>query len=395
MINVRNAAIGAVASAIVAVVAVSCGGGGGYGGGGDAGVVTYTVGGTLAGSTGTVVIKLNGGNDVSMSADGPFTMGAVPAGGTYNVQIAAPNQRCTVSDNGAGTMGAANVTGVTITCAAQTNQTVVRTSVLTGALQNPPVVTSATGVGGVVVDPTDTDVNGNIAITGGMTFSGLTPTLGGHHIHQAPIGDPTNNGPVIIGLTLAADGQTAVVPPNTRLTPAQYTALLAGELYFNVHTVANPVGEIRGQIVLQGGVISGVAALNATQEVDANGATTSVSTATGSGTVIVDRATRTILISYMTHNVASPAASHIHTSVNPNPPCAGGPTCNGPVIINFSTTATLNYPAVGAQMSPQNVTDLLANYLYFNIHSGNLLCGPGGNASCAGGEIRGNITAIP
>jgi CHRD domain-containing protein len=393
MMNIRNVVIGAVVSALVAGVVVSCGGGG-YGDSGSTGAVTYTVGGTLSGATGTVVLKLNGGGDLPM-ANGSFTFASGVASGTpFNVQVVAANQRCTVA-NGAGTMGAVNISNVAVTCGAQAAQMVVRSAILNGAQQNPPVATSASGVGGVVVDPTDTDVNGNIAITGGITFSGLVPTLGGHHIHQAPIGDPTNNGGVIIGLTLAADGQTAVVPPGTRLTPAQYTALLAGELYFNVHTVANSGGEIRGQINLQGGVISGVATINGAQEVDSLGNPTSSSTATGRGTVMADAATRTILISYMTHDVAGPSASHIHTSVNPNPPCAGGPACNGPVIINFSTTATLNYPAVGAQMSPQNVSDFLANYLYFNIHSGNLLCGAAGNASCSGGEIRGNITAIP
>lgn len=373
--KVRNAVIGLIAAVLVAGIVIACGGGGGGGGG----VVTYSVSGTLTGSTGTVVLKLNGGNDTSMSADGPFTLGAVPAGGTYNVQIAAPNQRCTVSSNGAGTMGAANVTGVTITCGAQTTETVVRTTVLTGALQNPPVATSATGVGGVVVDPTDTDGSGNIAITGGMTFSGLTPTLGNYHIHQAPAGQPTQNGGVIIGLTLANDGQTAVVPPNTRLTPAQYTALLAGELYFNVHTVANPAGEIRGQITAQGGVISGVSTINFAQEVvDPLDTACISSAATGKGTVIVDRATRTVLISYMTHDVPDVSVSHIHTSPT-------GPGSNGGVIIGFTTTATLNTPPVGAQMTPQNITDFLANYLYFNIHS---------TTKCPHGEIRGNITAI-
>jgi hypothetical protein len=96
--------------------------------------------------------------------------------------------------------------------------------------------------------------------------------------------------------------------------------------------VANPVGEIRGQITAQGGVLSGVSAINAAQEVNVNGGADSVSTATGQGTVIVDRATRTILISYMTHNVNTPTLSHIHTN-------SGAFT--GPVIINFTPTATL------------------------------------------------------
>jgi hypothetical protein len=322
----------------------------------------------------------------------------IASGSTYNVQVIAPNQRCTVA-NGAGTMGAANVPDVTVTCGAQTNQIVVRSARLTGAQENPPVTTSASGVGGVIVDPTDVDGSGNVLITGGITFSGLTPTTGGHHIHQAPAGQPTNDGGVIIGLLLASDGVTAVVPPGTRLTPAQYNALLAGELYFNVHSSNNlcppapdcSAGEIRGQIHLQGGVIGGQADLTGGQEVNP----TSSSTATGKGTVIVDAATRNILTAYITHNVANATAAHIHTSPT-------GPGSNGGVIVGFSNLQTnfdgaganLAYPPAGSQMTaPQNLTDFLANYLYFNVHSTNVLCGTPA-AACTGGEIRGNITAL-
>ena len=381
MRTTRKVLIGSILSAVVAGTVVSCGGGG-YGDSGG-GTVTYAVGGDISGATGTVVLQLNGGSNLSMSSNGPFTFAAMLASGSlYNVTVAAPNQRCTVA-NGAGTMGSANIGNVSIVCGAQTTETVVRSALLTGAQENPPVATSASGAGGVVVDPATR------AITGGMTFTGLTPTAGGHHIHQAPAGDPTNNGPVIIGLTLASDGVTAIVPPGTILTPAQYTALLAGELYFNVHTAANSNGEIRGQITMQGGVHADVANLTAGQEVPAGS-----STATGTGTLLVDKATRRILISYITHNVANASMAHIHTS-----PSGAGSTGN--VIVGFDTLQTnfdglgnnLAYPPAGSQMTAQNVTDLLVSYLYFNVHSPNNLCAPAPN--CGAGEIRGDITPIP
>ncbi len=182
---------------------------------------------------------------------------------------------------------------------------------------------------------------------------------------------------------------------NIALSSADYAELLAGTLYFNVHTVANPGGEIRGQINVQGGVVASVASLDNTQEVPS-----SQSTATGNGTVIVDAATRTVLITYIAHNVSNPSAAHIHTSVNQMPPCAGGPTCNGPVILGFTHLQTnvdgvgtnLAYPIAGQQMSTQTLTDFSANYLYFNVHSSNLLCPPPATpTACTGGEIRGNI----
>ncbi len=35
---------------------------------------------------------------------------------------------------------------------------------------------------------------------------------------------------------------------STTLTPAQEQDLLDGNIYFNIHTQANPKGEIRGQV---------------------------------------------------------------------------------------------------------------------------------------------------
>jgi hypothetical protein len=358
MTKIRNVLIGPILS-IVLVSIVSCGGGGG---GDSTAAATYTVGGTIAGSTGTVVLKLNGGSDIPMAAPGNFTFTGLATGATYNVQVVTPTQRCTVV-NGAGTMAAANIANVTVSCGAQAAQMVIRSARLTGATQNPPVATNASGVGGIIVDPA------TMAITGGITFAGLTPTAGNYHIHQAPSGNATADGLVIIGLTLAGDGVTATVPPATTLTAPQYAALLAGELYFNVHTVANPLGEIRGQINLQGGVHTGLASLNGAQQVPSN-----ASIATGQGTLIVDAATRTILISYITHNVTNADMAHIHAAL--------GPGTNGGVIVGFNLGTNIATPPAGAQMTAQDVANLLVNYLYFNVHSN----------AFPNGEIRGDIT---
>ena len=386
MTNVRNILIGLVCAFLAGII-VSCGGGGG---GGGSTTPLYGVSGTLSGATGTVVLRLNGGSDMTVS-NGPFNFpSAVADQRTYNVQVVDASDRCTVSTNGAGMMGTTNVTNVAVTCAAQGTQKVIRSAVLNGTQAGYGGV-AGTGAGGVIVDPTTR------AITGGITFKGLTGAPTGAHIHRA-------NGTIAVGLTLASDNATGILLNNIALTPADYAELLAGTLYFNVHTMANPGGEIRGQIDVQGGVVASVASLDNTQEVPA-----SQSTATGNGTVIVDAAphdaatqTHTVLITYIAHNVSNPSAAHIHTSVNQMPPCAGGPTCNGPVILGFPTLQTnvdgagtnIAYPAAGSPISAQNLTDFSANYLYFNVHSTNLLCPPPGTpTACGGGEIRGNITA--
>ena len=384
MTNIRNVLLGFVVSALLTGIIVSCGGGGGGygggsgGGGGYGGGMAYTVGGNLSGVTGgSVVLKLNGASDMTVG-NGPFTFATqVDYLTPYNVQVVDASDRCTVT-NGAGTMGLANITNVAVVCAAQGTQKVIRSARLDGAQAG--TMATGTGVGGVIVDPTTK------AITGGITFSGLTgnPT-GGAHIHRA-------NGTIAVGLQLASDNATGVLLNNLTLSPADYAELLAGTLYFNVHTVANPNGEIRGQINVQGGVLASVASLDSAHENPAG-----TSTATGNGTVIVDAATRAVLTTYIAHNVSVPSAAHIHTSVNAAPPCAGGPTCNGPVILGFGHLETnvdgagtnVAYPTAGSSMNAQNLMDFSANYLYFNVHSGNNLCAPA--VDCGAGEIRGNI----
>jgi sulfur transfer complex TusBCD TusB component (DsrH family) len=76
-----------------------------------------TIGGTVTGLSGTVVLRNNGGNDLSRSANGGFTFtNSITDGGAYNVTVATQpaGQECTVT-NGSGT-ATANVTTVAVTC---------------------------------------------------------------------------------------------------------------------------------------------------------------------------------------------------------------------------------------------------------------------------------------
>jgi len=357
-VKIRNVLIGLIASAVLAGI-VSCGGGS------DSPAPTYTVGGTLAG-TGGVVVKLNGAGDITVAGPGAFTFAAGLTNGTaYTVTATAP-QNCTVA-NGTGTMGATNVSSVTITCT-----TVVRSAALSAANENPTNASTATGRGAVVVNPATKE------ITGGITFTGLTSIPAtAQHIHQAPTGNPAGNGSPIISLTLSPNNSSATIPAGTTLTDAQYAALLAGELYFNVHTTANGGGEIRGQINVTGGVTAGLATLNGTQEVPTN-----ASTATGRGTIVFDATTRQVLIAYATHNVANANNAHVHTGV---PGVSGSAN-----VVNPMTPGTNVYTAPqGATLTAQNVLDFNAGNTYFNVHSTNNSCPPAAN--CGAGEIRGQI----
>ena len=103
---------GTVGSANVTSVSVAC-----------TTVPTYSVGGSLSGlSSGSVVLQDNGGDDLSVSANGPFTFATkLASGAAYAVTVKTnpSGQTCSVS-NGSGTVGSANVTNVAVSCAAAT-----------------------------------------------------------------------------------------------------------------------------------------------------------------------------------------------------------------------------------------------------------------------------------
>ena len=106
---------------------------------------------------------------------------------------------------------------------------------LSGAEEIPPVQTSATGTGRILVAPDRT-------VTGSVTVSGLTVTVA--HIHEARAG---SIGPIIVPLTKTSDNVWSV-PPDTKLTEAQFESYKSGSLYFNVHSASYRTGELRGQI---------------------------------------------------------------------------------------------------------------------------------------------------
>ena len=106
---------------------------------------------------------------------------------------------------------------------------------LSGAQEVPPVMTSASGVGSIMVAPDG-------AVSGTITTTGVEGTMA--HIHEAPMGQ---NGPVIVPFTKTADNIWSA-PAGAKLTDAQLQSLKNGNLYLNVHSATNKPGEIRAQL---------------------------------------------------------------------------------------------------------------------------------------------------
>ncbi len=144
---------------------------------------------------------------------------------------------------------------------------------LSGAEEVPPVTTTATGTGVVVVDP-DT-----LAMKATIVTAGIAGTAA--HIHIAP---PGVAGPIVFPLTETATA-SGIWTTQATLTANQLAELRAGNYYFNVHSAAYPNGEIRGQILRganNGTTGTGTATTDpATTGTGATGTSGTTTTATG------------------------------------------------------------------------------------------------------------------
>jgi hypothetical protein len=78
-----------------------------------------------------------------------------------------------------------------------------------------------------------------------VEFSGLTGPVVAAHFH-GPAAEGTNAKPQV---PIKASPIASPLDGTATLTPEQAKDLLDGKWYFNLHTAANPGGEIRGQVL--------------------------------------------------------------------------------------------------------------------------------------------------
>jgi hypothetical protein len=130
---------------------------------------------------------------------------------------------------------AAGVLAIAVGCTSMSASTDTQTVTLSGANEVPPVTTAATGTATVTIKP-DRSVSVKVSV------SGMTATAS--HIHEGAAGA---NGPVIVPFTKTADN-TFTAPDGAKLTEGQYESYKQGKLYVNVHSAANPGGEVRAQL---------------------------------------------------------------------------------------------------------------------------------------------------
>ena len=119
-------------------------------------------------------------------------------------------------------------------------------------------MTSQLSGGNVVPTPVDSagEGLGHFSLTGhqfqlALRYQGLSGPATAAHIHGAA--DAENNAGVLINLEPYNGGgyeQAGLIAGTVTLTDEQRDAVADGLTYVNIHTAANPGGEIRGQIVI-------------------------------------------------------------------------------------------------------------------------------------------------
>lgn len=110
---------------------------------------------------------------------------------------------------------------------------------MNGGQENPPVNGTATGSGAISVNAAGTQA----LVT--MRWNGLSGNATAGHVHAGRSGV---NGAVVCNLSPVAVATGQVVDFLCTFSPTQITSLRQAQFYLNVHTSANPGGEIRGQI---------------------------------------------------------------------------------------------------------------------------------------------------
>jgi hypothetical protein len=248
------------------------------------------------------------------------------------------------------------------------------TATLDGA-QESSVVTNATGTGSFDLSEDLTQLHWVIS------YQGLSGPLSiGAHFHT---GLPGVAGPVV--KTIAAGGRPAfstlsgtwaATDVSTPLTPALVDSLLAGKVYVNFHTIANPGGEIRGQLKLATS-LHYEASLSSAQEVPPD-----VFKGGGTAVVVLNKARGEIDYWITFRGLSDSAiAGHFHT---------GAPGIAGPVVRGIITGKAPNSTTLNGSWKFTDGVQPLTNALIDSLISGNMYLNFHTTVK-PGGEIRGQL----
>ncbi|GAB3848109.1 hypothetical protein GCM10028822_10470 [Hymenobacter terrigena] len=243
--------------------------------------------------------------------------------------------------------------------AQQTRAHLLLTARMSGDQETPAVTTNAQGVASFMLNETRDTLFVQAA------FSGLSGTVTGAHVHEGAVGVA---GPIIINLVPMVRGnRLSGFLTGADIAQPKLARFLKSQYYINVHTAANPNGEIRGQIRLESetGIIANLTGAQETPAV--------ATSATGLGIFTLSQNLEKMKFRVAFAGLSSAVTgAHFHT---------GAFGVAGPVVVNLLPNLTGNVIEGEIVPTVAFLTALSQGQVYINVHTTN-------NPN---GEIRGQL----
>ena len=214
----------------------------------NVGTSEYTIGGTVSGLSGSVVLQNNGTDNETVSSDGAFTFStAIAESSPYAVTVLTQptGQTCTVT-NGSGTVGSANVTNVSATCVSNDTTLTASVSTLGLSVNNTELNAALTGTPRLI---TITNSGSNSATS--VTYSPSPALPSGTTISPSSCGTIAASSTCV--LTITPGSTASATAGNTSPTPI--TLSISGT---NTNTLTPTVNVLTYGSVYQGGYIYAV-----------------------------------------------------------------------------------------------------------------------------------------
>ncbi len=234
---------------------------------------------------------------------------------------------------------------------------------LTGEQEVPPVSTDAGATASLILN------EGMDSLCIRLAAEGLSGPITGLHLHDGVVG---SNGPVLVGFTDDLDGTyLETIVTGADLNDALVRSLLDGSTYLNLHTDANPDGEIRGQVTLETDM-NFSAALSGSNEVPPI-----TVDGIGRANATVSRDGRDVQIHVVVDDLTGPiTGAHLHEAAMGS---------NGPVVLDLTGAVSGNTIMGTFPLTADLLEDMMAGMLYLNVHTD----------ANPNGELRGQMLATP